>query len=516
MNKIVVSAHQALRDTDVDSLQDQSPENLRQRVVRGGSLTLAVRLVVQLVTWLAMFFVLRLLSPAEYGLFVTAGLFASFATILAEAGLIQALVQKKSVTQADMAATFTLSLLVSSGLYFMLWALSGSIAKYLEVPDLEPLISFIALILFTVPVKIIGLAILKRQLRFGAECVIHAVATLLQSLVLVTLAYQGYGVWALALSFFCAHIIQASLIWYVSGCRIALMKPSSDNFDLLRYGILIMASALVWFFFESADNAVISAILGQVALGYYALASLIIKAPREKISVSLNHIMFVTFCKLQDDQQKMRRWFLRLLVLQLLIACPALIGLALVAGDAVPLILGEKWQSAVLLVQLLAPTGVLLIVGSSFTPLFTAMGRADINFKFDCSCALSLIVAFVFVSQSFGLVGVCLVWLTLYPLLLTVMIQATSSVTTITLTGLIRAVAPVLLGTFFMVIVVAGIGYILAADATSSLRLAVMIFGGIFAYSVWLLAFARKTLLNDISILTGELRWRRTAASQPS
>jgi len=413
-----------------------------------------------------------------------------------------------------MAAAFTLSLFLSAGLYFMLWALSGSVAEYLEAPDLGSLLRFISLILFLIPVQIIAYAILNRELRFGAVSIIQAVATLFQCTTLLVLAYQGYGVWALAFSFVCWHIIATSLLWYVSRCRLAVRRPSADNVELLRYGLTITGSALVFYLFSSADLFVISAMLGQVTLGYYALASLIIQAPREKISVSINQIMFMTFCKLQDDLYRMRSWFIRLLVLQLLIACPALIGVALVADDAVPLILGEKWQSAVLPIQLLAPVGILMIISSSLIPFFNAIGRADINLKYDCACAASLIVAFVIGSHFFGLVGVCLVWLTLYPLLLAVMIRVTSSLTTITLTDLTRATAHVLLGTVFMGIVVAGIGYFLPEAAPRSLRLAAMIAGGVLSYSIWMLAFAREMILANILVLAGELGWRRSAAPQ--
>lgn len=106
----IVTAPQTPRRPESESLDDHAPEHLRRSVVRGGTLTLAVRLGVQLVTWFVTFFVLRLLSPADYGLMVTAVLFVGLANILAEAGLERALVQKKSVTQADMAAAFSLSL----------------------------------------------------------------------------------------------------------------------------------------------------------------------------------------------------------------------------------------------------------------------------------------------------------------------------------------------------------------------------------------------------------------------
>lgn len=496
------------------SLQDHFPKNLRRQVVRGGALMLAVRFAVQLVTWLVMFVVLRLLSPADYGLMVTALLFTGLADIIASGGLNWALVQRKRVTDIDIAATFTLSLFLSVGLYLILWALSAPIAKYLGTPDLVSLIRFITLVLFLVPLKTITKAILSRQVRLGTIAIIEAVAFLVQSGILLLLALRGYGVWSLALSLVCGRVVEASLLWYASGFRLAVKMPSADNVALMRYGLTITATSLTWFLFESADVAVISAVLGQVALGYYAIALLIVKAPREKMSTYIYQIMGVTFCRLQDDPQRMRSWFIRVVVLQLLIVCPVLIGIALVADDAVPLLLGEKWQSAVLPTQLLAPVGVLAIVSSSFTPFFNAIGRADINLKYDCTCAASLTVAFLIVSHFFGLFGICLVWLTLYPLLLILMIQLTSSITTITVADLIRASAPVLMGTFFMGIVVAGIGYFLPEAVPGSLRLAAMIAGGILAYSVWMLAFAREQILANISVFGSELGWRRSAAPE--
>lgn len=507
----VVAASQTPRPPEPDSVQDHCPENLRQRAVRGGILTLAVRLTAQVVTWLAMFVVIRLISPADYGLIVTAALLLNLALVLAEAGMVRALVQKKRVTHAEMAVAFTVTSILSGGLYLTAWSLSGPIAQYLGAPDLASLLRFMALFLFLVPLKTIAAASLKRQLRFGTICAAEAVAVVVQSGILLLLAIQGYGVWAFAWSFICGRILETAQLWYASGCTIALRKPSADNVELFRYGLTITASSLVWYLFESADVAVISAVLGQATLGYYAVVLLIVKAPLEKLSAAINQIVFATFCKLQNDRQRMRSWFIRLLVLQLLVVCPALIGLALVADIAVPLLLGEKWQSVVLPLRLLAPVGVLLIISSSFAPFFNAIGRPDITFKYDFACAASLLIAFFAVSHFFGLVGVCLVWLTLYPLLIAVMIQITRSVTTITVADLIRATAPVLLGTIFMGVVVSSLRYFLPDAMHPSLQLATLIAGGVLSYSVWVLAFAREMILANILVLQSELGWRRSA-----
>src|SRR3712207_7290273 len=59
-------------------------------------------------------------------------LFVRLADLLAEAGVGKALVQKKQLTREDLAQGFTLSLLLSVGLYALLFGLAGPAAAHLD------------------------------------------------------------------------------------------------------------------------------------------------------------------------------------------------------------------------------------------------------------------------------------------------------------------------------------------------------------------------------------------------
>lgn len=292
--------------------------------------------------------------------------------------------------------------------------------------------------------------------------------------------------------------------------------PSRAAAGLARYGIHVSASALLWFIYSNADFAVLGALLGPVFLGYYALAYQLISLPVQKISGIANQVMFPVYCKLQDDPARLRDWFLRLTVLQDFVALPILTGMALVAEDGLPILLGEQWRPAVLPTQLLCPVGALMMVSTALPPLLNAAGRPDINLRYTALCALLFPVSFLAAGwwgeqengSEGGLVGVCAAWLCLYPLVVTGLIFLTRRLTGVTPLALLRSHVPVLIGLCVMAITVLSVQW-WTAESPVGVRLALAIGAGVASYSLWMLATARGTILADLRAVWRELRGNR-------
>ena len=120
---------------------------------------------------------------------------------------------------------------------------------------------------------------------------------------------------------------------------------------------------------------------------------------------------------MSHDRERVRAWYLRLAILFGFLATPALVGLALVAQDAILVVLGAKWLPAVLPLQIMSLAGVVMVLGSSIDVLYNALGRPDINFRFT---ALSVVVyppLFYLCGRYWGLTGVALVWAICYPIM---------------------------------------------------------------------------------------------------
>ncbi len=494
-------------------IRDESPANggvflarLRRRAVRGGLILLAARLTTQVFLWSVTLVVARLLRPYDYGLMTTGMIFVGLADLLAEAGLGKALIQKDRLRAADLAEGFTLSLILSVLLYGLLFGVAGPAALFLQSPELATLLRVLALAVLLVPLRSVPLALLDRDLHLGKQSAIHVTCAVLQAGLVLGLAVAGLGYWALAAGVIAARLLESAALGYAVGWRPRLVKPGAASRGLLAFGVHVSLGTLLWFVYSNCDYAVIGKLAGPVALGYYALAFQLISLPVQKLTANVNQVAYPVFCRLQDDRARMRNWYLRLTVLLGFFGIPALAGMALVADDAFRVVLGEKWLPAVQPFQLLSVAGTLMVFSASLPPLFNALGRPDINLKYTATCTVVMPLGFVLLGQPYGLVGICLAWLVLYPLLVGGLVCCTRGLTGVGLTDLVGAQRPILAAVAFMAVVVLAGQWCLGEAGPVGLRLGLSIVLGAAAYGGCLMLFARKTVLADLRTLLHELK----------
>jgi O-antigen/teichoic acid export membrane protein len=263
---------------------------------------------------------------------------------------------------------------------------------------------------------------------------------------------------------------------------------------------------LLWFFYSNSDFAIVGKLAGATALGYYALAFQLISLPVQKLTANTNQIVYPVFCRLRHDPVLLRDGYLRLTVMLGFLGMPALAGMALVAEDGFAVVLGPRWASAVLPFQLLSVVGILMVYGASLPPLLNALGRPDINLRYTATCTLIYPAAFLLAATMAGVIGVCIAWLILYPVLIGTLVALTHRLTGVGLGALVWAQRTVVGAVLFMVAVVLAVRWGMADDERVWLRLVVSIAAGVAAYTGVMLALARNTVLADVRGLVRELR----------
>lgn len=483
------------------------PADLRRRVVRGGSLLIASRLLTQLFVWSVTLIVARLLLPYDYGLMATGMIFVGLADLLAEVGVGKALVQRATLDDDDLAEGFSLSLLLSLGLYGILFATAGPAAVFLQAPEFTLFLRVLALVVLLVPFKAVPLAVLERGLRLGNQSAVHVATAALQAVLVLTLAFAGCGYWALVAGALAARIAEAAALLTCAAWRPRWRLPSRRAHGLLAYGVHASLASLLWFVYSSSDYAIIGKLAGPIVLGYYALAFQLISLPVQKLTVNVNQIAFPVFCRLQHDPVRVRDWYLRLTALVGFLGTPTLAGMALVAEDGLTVVLGEKWLPAVLPFRLLSLVGVIMVVSATLPPLLNALGRPDVNVKYNGVCLLVFPAGFALFGSRYGLAGVCGVWLVCYPLVVAGLVVSTRRLTGVSVRDLLQAQTPVVAAALFMAAVVLAVQWGMNDYERTPLRLGVSIAAGAAAYGGFLWLTARHTVLADLRLLLRE--WKR-------
>jgi teichuronic acid exporter len=497
--------------------------HLAGKAVRGGAVLMGARLLMQLFAWSVTIFVARLLQPSDYGVMTGGMIFLGLADLLAEAGIGKALVQKHDLHPADVSRAFTFSLLLSVGLYALLFAGADLAGTFLAIPQFGPFLRVLGLLVLLMPFRTVALALLDRDLRLGRQALVHVVSSVVQAGLVLGLALAGAGYWALTAGALAARFLEVIALSHAAGWRPRLAWPFASGEEalegtrthtpgagkLLLFGLSVSGGSFLWFVYSNSDFAVVGRLCGAVELGIYALAFQLISLPVQKMAANTNQVAYAVFCRLQHDPERLRDWFLRLTVLHGFIGMPALVGLALVAPDAFGLGLGERWLPAVLPFQLLAAVGVLMLYSSSLPPLFNALGRPGINLRFTAGCAVLFPIAFVLGGLVGGVVGVCVAWLMLYPVMVVILLVSTRRLTGIGPVALARAQLPVVGAVLVMTGVVLLVRTVLAETSWPWLRLGTSIGAGVVAYAGVMLLLARHTVLADLLRLWRELRGGR-------
>ncbi len=431
-----------------------SEKSLRHDTLRGGFVYFVARVGLQAFQWLSTLFVARLLLPEDYGLMAVGSMVVELGAILTATGFGVAIIRTPNTTREQEGQLFTISLALAAITYAAVWFAIPAIAAYLSKPELIPFLRVIALVIWLMPINTLAGATLERDLKLSTLAAIHVAMGVGQTVVVLTLAFAGYGVWALGAGVLCGWLIQTAALCWQSGCRPHLAWPNAQSKALVRFGLTVALTSLIWFIHSSADKVVIATALGSTSLGLYSLAFLFAAFPVDRITSSINKIAFPIYGRLQSDPARLGEWYLRLVTVLFATTAPALLGAALVADDIIPLLLGEKWRGLILPFQILAPAGAFMAIAATLSPLLNALGRPDIQMKYEMTCAVVYPITFLAAAQLYGLLGVCAVWLIVYPIQTVGIIHAARHATGISVFQLLFRFAPFLKALGAMIVAV--------------------------------------------------------------
>jgi len=389
--------------------------NLRSRVVSGLKWVAAVRFLAQLVTWSITIVVVRLLTPADYGLLAMATVFVEFLTMLAQFGVGTAIVQAMELDDRKFRQMFGFVILVDLGIMILLVFGAPLIGVYFSEPRVVPIARALSLQFFFAIFATIPSAHLSRQLKFKVQSVVELSGGLAGGATTLVLALSGFGVWALV-----GGILTTAI------CRTVGLNIASPYFgwpefsfggarQLLLFGRNVTLGRLLWFVYSQSDILVAGRLLGRELLGLYAVSMHLASLPVNKVSSTINDVSLPAFSMVQRDRKAFAGYFLMAVRQISLAAFPVLWGMSSIAPEVVSILLGEAWASATLPLQLIALIMPVHMFGPFMNTAAMGMGRSDIPLK-QVSLAVLIMSPMFVLGSRWGPVGLAAVWVTMYPL----------------------------------------------------------------------------------------------------
>ncbi len=372
--------------------------------------------VTQTVNWLVTIVVIRILTPADYGLMAMAMVLIAMAQMLSDMGLHQALVQAKDLPQKSASQVFTLLLLLNLSIFLSLYMAAPFVARGFDEEALTEVLRLSALQFPILALQSVPTAMLARKMDFRTKALIEAATGIVNSIVTIILALLDYGVWSLVIGNLVAILVRGFLFMSVEK---VFYRPTLDfrGFShMFSFGGYIMLSGFLHFVQMKSADLLVGKTLGKDELGIYSVSNRLATLPMQKITGILNQIGFAAFSKIQNDMEVLRENYLRMQSILCFFAFPVFWGIASVTDSLVTVLLGEKWLATIIPLQLIALAAPLRMVFNSTKSALNGIGNAKLVFSNMLISACTMPIAFA-IGLKWGISGVAAVWVLYYPFL---------------------------------------------------------------------------------------------------
>ena len=380
-----------------------------RRSLRSGAVVIFARSLTALIQVGSVLFLARLLSPEDYGLVSMVSALTGYAPLLISLGTLDAVVQRARIEEKEISALFWINVALGCGLALLMVACSPLIARFYGEPRLTMIAVVSALTFVASALTCQHYALLRRAMKFQELAAMEVAANLLSAVSAITMAFYGFGYWALVLRPLIMYFLLAIGVWL--RCRWLPPKPAmtAGVKEMLKIGLGITGFTITDFVGRSSDRIAIGYRSGAIALGYYQNAIFIYENLLDVLVGPSHGVAVASLSKAQDDLTELRRlWGKAVSTLEFYVM-PAFGILAVTSQDVVVLLLGAKWSSAGFLLSILALRGIPHTVERCMGWLHVSSGRTDRWMRWGVASTCLQLLA-LFCGLPFGPTGVTIAY----------------------------------------------------------------------------------------------------------
>jgi O-antigen/teichoic acid export membrane protein len=310
--------------------------------------------------------------PTDFGIIAMASLVINLADVLLSLGVNVALIQNRNASADHYSTAWTLRLLQSVIAALIVFIAAPDAAVFFNDPRIISVLHFMAAGMLLLGLENIGTITFQKEMRFWLDFRFMFLKRIAGFFATILFAWVLRSYWALIIGTLVSRVLGVLLSYQMHSMRPYFsLRKIGDIFSVSQWmlvnniGIYLSTNLNKMFVGHRSSTAI---------TGGYTLADDVSSMPTSELLAPLNRVLFPAFVNVANNSEKIRELFLLAQSIQCLIGIPAGIGLALVAHDAVFVLLGEKWLFVAPFIHILAFANVIESVTTSGNYALLAMG----------------------------------------------------------------------------------------------------------------------------------------------
>lgn len=345
----------------------------KPNLLKGAAIAVAMRWTDRLIGFVSTLILARLLLPEDFGIVAMASLAVMLLDVLFDFGVHVALIQNSAADRDDYDTAWSIRLCQAALSATLIFSCAGLAGSYFGDPRVTPVLQVMALGILCMGFENIGTVDFQKHMQFSRDFKFVFIKRISGFVVTMILAFALRSYWAMVIGALAGRVLGVGLSYAMHPFRPRLgFKRFKAIFGVSQW---ILVKSLATYLSDNLHKLVVGRIASTSLMGAYTLADEISSMPTNELLSPINRVMLPAFSRAKDDPAELRRLFLLTQGLQALIGLPAGVGLALVAPEAVGLLLGANWQAAIPFIQILAVANALMAIYASGNSMLMSVGR---------------------------------------------------------------------------------------------------------------------------------------------
>ena len=347
----------------------------------------------------------RILAPEAYGTIALVTVFITILQVFVDSGLGSALIQKKNVDSLDFSTVFYANIALCVVLYIILFLSAPLIADFYNDPSLIAITRVLGLTVIVSGIKNVQQAYVSRHLIFKKFFFSTLAGTIGAAVIGITMAYNGFGVWALVAQMLFNLTLDTIVLWITVKWRPTLQFSFKRLGSLFSFGWKLLVSSVINATYQNIRQLLIGKIYSATDLALFNRGKQFPNIIVENINKSIDSVLFPTLSNEQEDKRRVKVMTRRAIKTSIFIIAPLMMGLAFASTNIVRLLLTDKWLGCVPFLCVFSVTFMFYPLHTANLNAIKAKGRSDLFLGLEVIKTV-IDVVLLLISIRFGVIAI--------------------------------------------------------------------------------------------------------------
>ena len=262
-----------------------------------------------------------------------------------------------------------------------LFVCARPIAVFFEREELVDLTRVMSVIIIINALSIVQRTRLTKIIDFRTQTKITVIASIVSGGVGIGMAMKGYGVWSLVGQQISNQSMTTIFLWLYNRWIPKLLFSWKSFKELWDFGWKLLASGVIGSLTSDLYNVVIGKCFTPQVLGYYTRAQQFSGIFSSNITNVVNKVVFPVLSTIQDDADRLKAAYKRVIKSTMLITVVLMMGLAAVAKPMILVLIGEKWVTSAYYLQIICFLAMMTPLHTINLIAIQVVGRSDLTLK---------------------------------------------------------------------------------------------------------------------------------------